>query len=223
MDDRAQQIAHLFLREGSLRKTDLEHQTIFAELMGNTYLFDDVKRRLQEVGYELVQELGHIGVRVPTRALLDLESRNRMGLNAGHIRMIVYLWVQLVYREWLNLRNQMDSVAPGAEQGDFFAEEEALWISYKNVMSEFSETVSKSYLKGVISRLQMYRFIRVDERRDRIFADSSLYILVDRCRMEAFVIDIARRLGSPDPLAAITEVATGSKPVDPRSKGEAGR
>ncbi len=210
MDDRALQIAHLFLREGSLRRNDPEHQGIFADLMGNSHLFDDVKTRLEAVGYELVQELGHIGIRVPSRALLDLESRNRMGLHAGHVRMIVYLWVQLVYREWLNLRNQMDTVAPGAEQGDFFAEEEPPWISYKAVFSEFSETVSRSYLKGVFSLLQRQRFIRIDERRDRIVADSSLYILVERGEMEAFVIDIARRLGSGDPGEAVTAVATGS-------------
>ncbi|MCP4604323.1 MAG: hypothetical protein GY847_28015 [Proteobacteria bacterium] len=218
MDERARQIAHLFLREGSLRREDAEHQEVYAELMSNTYLYDDVKQRLAQVGYELVQELGHIGVRVASKGLIDAETRNRMQLHSGHIRMIVYLWVHLVYREWLNLRNQMDTAAPGSEQGDFFAEEDALHISYRAVLSEFSETVSKSYLKGVFSTLQRQRFIRVDEKRDRIWADSSLYVLVDRNRMEEFVIDIARRLGSTDPEDAISTVASGTAVSEEKDK-----
>lgn len=224
MDDRALQIAHLFIREGSLRKRDTDHQAVYSELMGNAYLYEDVKKRLAEVGYELVQELGHIGIRIPSKSLLDIESRNRMELNAGHIRMIVFLWVQLVYREWLNLRDEMDTVAPGAEQGDFFGEdEEPPWISYREVTNEFSETVSKTYLKSVLRKLQRQRFIRIDEKKDRIWAESSLYILVDRNKMEEFVIDIARRLGCESPIDAVSKVATGSEVTTDAIKKEEGR
>ena len=79
MDDRVTQIAHLFLREGSLRKGDAEHQEIYAELMGNTYLYEEVERRLAAVGYELVQELGHVGIRVASKGLLDLDTASSNG------------------------------------------------------------------------------------------------------------------------------------------------
>ena len=99
MNERAQQLAHLFLREGTLRRQDEAHREIYSELMGNTRLYDDVKHRLAEVGYDLIQEFGHIGVRTAKHALLDVAAKNRMQLNAGHVRLITYLWVQLVYRE----------------------------------------------------------------------------------------------------------------------------
>ncbi len=223
MDDRARQIAHLFLREGCLRRQDSEHQEVYGELMGNTNLYDDVKLRLSEVGYELDQWLGHIGIRAAHDALLDLASRNRMQLNAGHIRLITYLWVQLVYREWLNLRNDDNAAPPGAEQADFFEQDETVWIAYREVFAEFSESMSKSYLKGLLSALARWRFIRIDEKRNKIWAESSLYILIDRHRMEEFVIDIARRLGADNPTAAVTSVATGSAVAEdsaPTGKGK---
>lgn len=214
-DERAQAVANLILREGVLKKTDPDHQQIYTELMENSALYDDVLRRLSDVGYDLVQQIGHLGVRV-ARELEEAEgTRNRMQLHAGHIRAIVYLWTQLVYREWNNLRRGLDDVAPGNEQASLFEEPEALdeppSMSYRAFIDAFFETTSKSTLKGILSALRRWRFIGVDEKRDRIWADSGLYIYVDRLRMEDFVVKLARRVGTDDPGEAVEMIATGSK------------
>ncbi|MCP4676653.1 MAG: hypothetical protein GY854_14305 [Deltaproteobacteria bacterium] len=225
-DSRATELANVLLQEGTLLVNDPEHRQIYTELMENAPLYQDVEQRLAAVGYELVQQVGHMGVRTRTtgkahlgvRIASKLEDggsrRNRMLLHAGHIRLIVYLWVYLVYREWINLRRDLDSVAPGNEQGsllfDESSEDEPPSISYRHVVDEFGENMSKSHLKGVLGALQRWRFIRYDEKRDRIWADSALYVFVDRNRMEEFVVRLARRVGTDDPAEAVSQIATGS-------------
>lgn len=211
MSDRAAELAGLLLRDGALRREDEEHRVLYAELMADAALFEDVRARLADVGFELVQELGHLGVRVAPEVVPTLPLRNRMGIHAGHVRLIVYLWVQLVYREWTNLRRGLESRPPGAEQGALFGAEddEPPWISYQRVYGEFAEHMPRTRILSYLRALQRWRFVRFDEKRDRIWADASLYILVDRNRMEEFVVGLARRLGTDDPAEAVRAVATG--------------
>lgn len=214
MADRAMEVANLLLRNGTLRADDPEHQQIRAELLGDADLFSDVEERLSAVGYELVERLGHVGVRIARKATDITELKNQMGLHAGHIRLLVYLWVHLVYREWTNLRRDQHSAAPGAAQEGLFAnddEAEALWISYHHVSNDFSETMSTSYFKGLLSALRRWRFISVDQKADRIYAGAALYTLIDMHRMEEFVLDMARRMGADDPIDAITQIAAAGR------------
>jgi hypothetical protein len=212
-EDRAGRIAHFLLREGVLRKGDREHGQIYQDLVGNPPFFAEVKQRLAQVGYELVENLGHLGVRPGMAENTATDLRNRMGLDAGHIRLLVYLWVHLVYREWTNLRRDLQTAPPGAGQTALFKEEddEATYIPWNNVKTEFAEVISISRFKGLLNRLQALRFIRYDEKRDRIWADSGLYVYLDLRRMEDFVVDLARRLGTEDVNAAVLRVAKGSR------------
>ena len=210
MAERAAEIANLLLREGVLQRADPVHQRAFEELMGDNELFRDVARRLESVGYTLEQRLGHLGVRLGPDALADERARNRQGLHAGHIRLLVYLWVQLVYREWNNLHRDAHTL-PQGRAPDMFSGDEPIWMPLSQVRAEFGQIWSATYLKTLLARLRDGRFIQLDERRDRVTAEAALYILLDQHRMEEFVIDLARRLGETDPAEAIKKAATGSQ------------
>lgn len=209
MAERAGEVASLLLREGALRRSDDEHRLLYEELGKDTILRDAVRERLAAVGYDLVDDLGWLGVRISGEAGRAWPSRNRMGLNAAHIRLIVYLWVQLVYRQVVALRRGISSSPPG-QPGLWDAADEDPFVSYRAVWTAFTERMPTAQLKGALRTLKRERFIRYDEKRDRIWADASLYVLIDRARMEDFVVDLARRLGSGTPAEAVHAVVLGS-------------
>jgi hypothetical protein len=66
--DRAMEVASVLLREGVLRRDDAEHRAIYEELGKDQILADVVRERLAAVGYTLVDDLGHLGVRVSAEA-----------------------------------------------------------------------------------------------------------------------------------------------------------
>jgi hypothetical protein len=206
--ERAMEVASLLLREGVLRRDDPEHRAIYEELGKDPVLAEAVRERLAAIGYALVDDLGHVGVRVSAEAESAWSTRNRMGLTAAHIRVIVYLWTQLVYREVVNLRRDLRAGAPG--QSEFFDADEEPSVSYRAVWNAFAERMSANRLKGVLQKLKRDRFIRYDEKRDRIWAAGGLYVLIDRARMEEFVVELARRLGTGDAVGAVEQVATGT-------------
>ncbi|MFO0750335.1 MAG: hypothetical protein U1F43_32395 [Myxococcota bacterium] len=213
MADRAAELAQLLLKEGALRSVDPDHRAVRQELLGDAALFDEVRRRLAAVGYRLVERLGHVGVAPEPDAAGLGPPRNRMGLHAGHVRLIVYLWTHLVYREWSDLRRGRATVAPRAEQAGLFADasdEETPSSGYTHVRNELGEILSAARFKALLQVLQRCRFVRYDEKRDRIWAEGALYTLIDLPRMEDFVVDLARRLGSDDLAAAVRAVAAGS-------------
>lgn len=212
MAERAAEIANLLLREGVLNRADPVHQQAYQELMGDNELYRDVARRLAAVGYTLEQRLGHLGARLDAAALAEEGARNRQGLHAGHIRLIVYLWAQLVYREWNDLRREVRSL-PAGRAPELFGSDEPPWMPLSQVRADFGQIVSATHLKALLSRLRDGRFIQVDERRDRVSADAALYVHLDQHRMEEFLIDLARRLGEGDPIEAARRAATGSRPT----------
>ncbi len=214
MDERGARLANLLLREGVLRKDDAEHQQIYAELVGDDELFRDVARRLEAVGYVLVERLGWLGVRLGPLDVAAADLRNRMGLDAGHIRLLVYLWTHLVYREWTDARLGVQSAAPGGGQAELFNDGDRPSIAWSAVKAEFAESTSLPRFKGLLSRLVVLRFVQYDERRDRIWADAGLYVYLDQNRMEDFVIDLARRMGTGEPADAVSRIATGSRVVE---------
>lgn len=219
MDERARDIANLLLREGALRPSNSEHQQIKFELTENPELYRKVRQRLEAVGYELVDRLTHLGVRVAPEAHDAAEMKNREGIHAGHIRLIVYLWVHLVYREWVEMRGDVEASeqasAPGREQGSLLPDDadeesnayEPPSMSYERAERDFEEIYSNRQFKGYLTQLRNWHFITYDRRADTIEAASSLYTLVDRQAMEDFVVDIARRMGIEDVADAVTEVA----------------
>jgi len=207
--DRAMEIASLLLREGVLRRDDPEHRLIVEELGKDPIIAEAVRERLAAVGYTYVDDLGHVGVRVSAEAEGAWATRNKMGLTSAHVRLIIYLWTQLVYREVVTLRRGIESAAPG-QTSIFDAADEEPYVSYRAVWTIFAERMSATHLKGVLKALKRQRFIRYDEKRDRIWADGALYVLVDRARMEEFVLELARRLGTADPAQAVELIVTGS-------------
>lgn len=212
MADRAAEIANLLLREGALSSSDPEHQAVQIELTENPDLYRDVADRLEAVGYQLIDRLTHLGVRIAPETHDAAEMRNREGIHAGHIRLIVYLWVHLVYREWLDLRDEATASARGGEQRSLLDDEQQQGyqppkMSYERAQRDFEEIYSARTIKSYMTQLQNWNFISYDRRNDVIEADSSLYTLIDREGMEDFVIDIASRMGIEDPAEAVTEVA----------------
>lgn len=203
------EVASLLLREGSLRRDDAEHQLVYEELGKDPLLKDEVRKRVAAVGYALIDDLGYLGVRPTEEAEMVFATRNRMGLHALHIRLIVYLWTQLVYREIVELRRNIE-LPPLGQTNMFAAPDEEPYVSYRAVWNDFTSHVSQSHIKGAFSTLKRLRFIKFDEKQDRIWPDASLYVLVDRNRMEDFVVDLAQRLGSTHPAEAVTRVVLGS-------------
>ena len=224
MAERAREIANLLLREGALQKADDEHRAIYAEITGDPALFDEVKQRLAQVGFELVDRLTHLGVRVAGDVVDAADLRNNMGIHAGHIRLIVYLWVHLVYREWVNLRRDLHTAPPGAAQNtllpDDDEEDDHLWISYEQVARDFGEILSKTRFKSYLTQLKKWRFIGYHRKTDRIWADASLYTLIDLHRMEDFVTELARRLGMDEPGEAVVAIATGREEIGADDDGD---
>jgi hypothetical protein len=219
MSDRRMEIANLLLREGVLRRDESEHRLVVEELGKDPILAEEVRQRLAAVGYVVIDDLGHVGVRVSAEGENAWATHNRMGLHAGHIRLLVYLWTQLVYRQMVNLRRDLRALAPG-QPGLFEGEDEEPFVSYRSVWNEFAERMSATRLKAVLRKLKQGRFIRYDEKRDRVWADGALYVLVDRARMEEFVVELARRLGGGDPLDAVTRVVTGTPAPEEAEGGD---
>ena len=214
------EIASLLLRVGALRRDDTEHQLIYEELGKDPILADAARSRLAAVGYDLIDDLGYMGVRVSAPAESAFQTRNRMGLTAAHIRMIVYLWTHLVYRDLVNLRRGLQTAAPGHLEL-FDKSDETPFVSYRAVWNDFAQRMPATHIKSTLAALKRHRFVRYDEKRDRIWADASLYVLIDRTRMEDFVVDLARRLGTEDVAAAVTQVVQGSEVLPEADDGSA--
>jgi hypothetical protein len=213
MPDRATEIASLLLREGTLRnRTDDEHRELYTELMTDDTLMQEVRGRLAAVGYDLHQDpFGWMGVRVSREAEGAGPVRSRERFDARHVRMVVYFWVHLVYRQLVQLRRGIDTRAPGADQSTLFEPAEAdepPWMSFEQVKRDFVQVMSIPQLRATLGTLRQLRFVRHDEKRDRVWADAALYVQVDRDRMEDFVVELARTAGGIDPVDAVKAVAT---------------
>jgi len=202
MIPRGAALAHMLLRVGALDPEDSAHQAAYEELMGNDVLFADVRARLEAVGYELVQFLGHLGAR-PARAAELAQDGPLPGtadLHSGHVRLLVWLWVQLVYRQVKAAsRDEAVEPEPGREQALLAFVEEAPGqaagpsIPRDALMGEFSEDYSKTTLKQFLTTLKRHRFVRQAGATGDISAGPALYVLVDALRMEEFVVGLARR------------------------------
>jgi len=189
-------IAHHLLTRGCLDLADADDAALYEELMGNGPLYDRVGERLAGVGYDLHQFLGQLGVR-PSREA-EAIGGNTSGLHAGHIRLLVYLWVQLVYRQIKAMsRDEEIEPLPGQSQGLFgFADapdEAPPELAAEEVFAEFREIYSDAAIKQFLGKLRNDRFIVQRRKSDPIVAGPALYVLVDPLRMEEYVVGLARR------------------------------
>ena len=205
MADRAQTVANLLLQVGVLDDRNPDHRDVYEELMANPLLYEEVSKRLNTVGFEVVQFFGHLGMRLCRQAELQQETelRNTLGLHAGHIRLLVYLWVQLVYRQIKAASRDEDvEPIPGREQTMLGFQEledgdDEPSIPWEEIRAEFTEEYSSSTLKGLITTLKRHGFARQAGATGPVSVGPALYVLVDPLRMEEFVVGLARRGAGP--------------------------
>jgi len=198
MNDRAMAIANALLRQGFLDPDDADQKAIREELFADAALWDDVTERLSLVGYDLVQMLGRIGVRLSRTAAVDplVTAKNNLGLDARHVRLLVYLWTHLVYRH-LKETLREEATQPLGRSQTFMGFEEpeledgAPTLPLAELEAEFAEIYKKTPLKSALTRLKKTGFVR--EERGELSAGPALYVLLDHERMEEHVVGLARR------------------------------
>jgi hypothetical protein len=189
-------LANVLLRLGVLDPQDPEQRALREELLGDPILWDDVARRLQGVGYDLVQMLGHIGARVQRTSAIDplVTSRNNLGLDARHVRILVYLWIHLVYRQLKEMSREEAPQIAGRTQTllGFDADEAEAppTLPLSELQAEFAEIASKVQIKAALTGLKRHAFVR--EEAGVLSAGPALYVLIDHDRMEEHVVGLAR-------------------------------
>jgi len=205
MDERATAIAHLLLRVGVLDPDDPDHQQVREDLIADSALHAAVRERLAAVGWRLEQFLGYWGVRLDREVQAAVVGLPRGGdLQAHHLRMLIWLWVHLVYRQIEAARREEEPEAlPGRRQraldfGDGSeAKDETPSVPYEEVLAEFGQQYNEKSVKGMLSVLRKYRFVRQDGASGPIRPGPALFVLVDPLRMEEHVVGLARRGAGP--------------------------
>ena len=192
----ARDIANVLLRLGVLDPRDPSQQAIRQALFADNSLWIEVEQRLDGVGYELVQVLGHLGARVSRGAGVAplVTGKNNLGLDARHVRVLVYLWLHLVYRQLKETLRDEELEPQGRAQTLFgFEEDEEQLPSLpvSELMAEFSDEYAKTTIKAALTGLKRTRF--VTESRGQLSAGPALYVLIDHERMEEFVVQLAKR------------------------------
>ena len=193
----AVEIANALLRLGVLDPDDADQRTIREQLIAEPALYDEVKQRLEGVGYDLVQFLGHIGTRLQRATERDplVSTRNNRGLDARHVRVLVYLWIQLLFRQITQAMRDQDVEPMGRDQTLFSLDDsdETPALPHSELESEFNDIYSRATLKAIITILKRNRFVVQDGGEGTLRAGPAMYILIDHERMEEFVVGLARR------------------------------
>jgi len=200
MSRHAMDVANALLRLGVLDPDDPKQQVLRQELFGDTVLWDEVAERLGAVGYDLVQILGHVGVRLSRSAAVDplVTAKNNLGLDARHVRVLVYLWLHLVYRQLKETLRDEATEPKGREQTFLGFEEPGdtdtdapPTLPESELHAEFADMYSKTALKGALTGLKRVGFVR--ESGGELRAGPALYVLLDHERMEEHVVGLARK------------------------------
>ena len=198
MSDRATAIANALLRQGYLDPDDADQKAIREELFADAGLWDSVAERLSLVGYDLVQMLGRVGVRLSRTAAVDplITAKNNLGLDARHVRLLVYLWTHLVYRQLKETLREESTQPQGRNQiflglEELEDEDDTPTLPLAEIQAEFAEIYKKTPLKSALTGLKKTGFVK--ESRGQITAGPALYVLLDHERMEEHVVGLARR------------------------------
>lgn len=200
-DIRIRAAAAALLQQGVLDPDRKDQPELRDDLLTDDLLYRGVRDVLATVGYDLVQFFGHIGVRVARSLELGpaLELRNNLGLDARHVRMIVYLWTQLVYRQIKEVLRDEQTEPRGRGQtllelaGADAAGDEPPHLPYAEIVAEFEEEYSRTQIDGVLTGLRRSGFIKQERKKGAVRPGPALYVLVDRVRMEEFVVGLARK------------------------------
>lgn len=207
MSRQAMDVANALLRLGALDQEDPEQQALRLELFADTVLWDEVATRLRAVGYDLVHVLGHVGVRLSRTAAVDplVTAKNNLGLDARHVRVLVYLWLHLVYRQIKETLRDEATEPQGREQTLLGLEESDAdappTLPESELFAEFADMYPKTTLKAALTALKRAGFVR--ESAGEFRAGPALFVLVDHERMEEHVVGLARKgevLLPPEPV-----------------------
>lgn len=206
MSRQAMDVANALLRLGALDPEVPQQQALRQELFGDPVLWDEVAERLGAVGYDLVQMLGHVGVRMTRSAAVDplVTARNNLGLDARHVRVLVYLWLHLVYRQ-LKETLREEATEPRGRSQTFLGFDDPAdadidappTLPEAELYAEFADMYAKTTLKGAITGLERAGFVR--RAGGELRAGPALYVLVDHERMEEHVVGLARKDEDPLP------------------------
>ncbi len=203
MSRQAVEVANVLLRLGALDPADPQQQDLRKELFGDPVLWDEVCDRLGAVGYDLVQMLGHVGVRMSRRTAVDplVTAKNNLGLDARHVRVLVYLWLHLVYRQLKETLRDETPEPQGRSQTLFGFDETdddtTPTLLVTEVFAEFSDQYAKTTVKAALTGLKRSGFVK--EAAGRLRAGPALYVMIDHERMEEHVVGLARRGEDPLP------------------------
>lgn len=198
MSRAAVDVANALLRLGVLDPDDPNQQELRKELFGDPVLWDEVAARLGAVGYDLVQILGHVGVRLSRLTAVDPlgTAKNNLGLDARHVRVLVYLWLHLVYRQ-LKETLRDESAEPQGRSQTLFGFDDAddddapPTLPVAELYAEFADIYAKTTLKAALTGLKRTGFVK--EAAGELVAGPALYVLIDHERMEEHVVGLARR------------------------------
>jgi hypothetical protein len=204
MSRRAVDIANALLRLGVLEPDDPEQRALREELFADPVLWDDVSERLNTVGYDLVQMLGHLGVRLSRASAVDplVTAKNNLGLDARHVRVLVYLWVHLLYRQLKEPLRDEPTEPRGRAQTLFGYDasdegEGVPTLPVAELYADFGELYSQTTVKGALTGLKRTGFVR--ESGGVLSAGPAMYVLLDHERMEEHVVGLARKGELPLP------------------------
>ncbi len=198
MSRHATDVANALLRLGVLDPADPHQRDLRKELFGDPVLWDEVTERLAAVGYDLVQMLGHVGVRLTRATAVDplVTAKNNLGLDARHVRVLVYLWLHLVYRQLKETLRDESSEPQGRSQ-TLFGFDEAddsdapPTLPVSEVHAEFSDIYAKTTIKSALTGLKKTGFVK--EIAGELHAGPALFVLIDHERMEEHVVRLARK------------------------------
>ncbi len=198
MSRHAADVANALLRLGALDPADPHQRDLRWELFGDPVLWDEVSERLGAVGYDLVQMLGHVGVRLSRATAVDplVTAKNNLGLDARHVRVLVYLWLHLVYRQLKETLREERSEPQGRSQTLFgFDETEDSdappTLPVSEVQAEFADIYAKTTIKAALTGLKRSGFVK--QSAGQLRAGPALYVLIDHERMEEHVVGLARK------------------------------
>lgn len=191
-------VANALLRLGVLDPDDPKQQALRQELFGDAVLWDEVSERLSTVGYDLVQMLGHVGIRLSRSSAVDplVTAKNNLGLDARHVRILVYLWLHLVYRQLKETLRDEENEPRGRSQtlfgyDDIDDKDAAPTLPVTELYAEFAEMYAKTTLKSALTGLKRTGFVK--ESGGVLEAGPALYVLIDHERMEEHIVGLARK------------------------------
>jgi len=200
-------VANALLRLGVLDPNDPKQQALRQELFGDAVLWDEVSERLSTVGYDLVQMLGHVGLRLSRASAVDplVTAKNNLGLDARHVRILVYLWLHLVYRQLKETLRDEENEPQGRSQtlfgyDDADDSEATPTLAVSELYAEFAEMYAKTTLKSALTGLKRTGFVK--ESGGLLEAGPALYVLIDHERMEEHIVGLARKGEDLPPEAA---------------------